>query len=259
MDIIVCLKRVPFIQEVDLEIDKTGKDVQKDTLAYVINDWDNYAVEESVLLKEKFGGTVTVMTVGYEEDEEILRKALAMGADKAFRVDPGETELDGFVIARILCALIKDMDHDLILTGVQADDDNCGMVGIVLAEHLGLPHAAVVTGIEPNEKEARIRVELEGGLEEVSQINLPALLSIQTGINEPRYVSIMGIKKARKKELNVVKVEDLNLTEDDLARQTIVEEVFLPPEGEGAEMIEGDPSIIAEEILRILKEKGVNV
>lgn len=259
MNIIVCLKRVPFTQEVDLEIDGTGKDVQKDTLAYVINDWDNYAVEESVLLKEKFGGTVTVMTVGYEEDEEILRKALAMGADKALRIDPGETEPDGFVIAKILSALIKGMDYDLILTGVQADDDNCGMVGIVLAEHLGLPHAAVVTGIEPSETEAEIRVELEGGLEEVSQINLPALLSIQTGINEPRYVSIMGIKKARKKELNIVKVEDLNLTEDDLARQIIVEEVFLPPEGEGAEMIEGDPSAIAEEILRILKEKGVGI
>jgi electron transfer flavoprotein beta subunit len=101
-------------------------------------------------------------------------------------------------------------------------------------------------------------VELEGGLDEVSKIELPALLSIQTGINEPRYVSIMGIRKAGKKELNVVKVEDIGLSDEDLVRQTIIEEYFLPPETEGAEMIEGDPSDVAEAILRILKEKGVS-
>jgi electron transfer flavoprotein beta subunit len=259
MNIVVCAKRVPFTQEVDLEIDKRKKDVEKDALAYVINDWDNYAIEEAVLLQEKFGGTVTAITIGNEDDEEILRRALAMGADKAIRIDPGELELDGFVISRILSEVIKGMEYDLILTGVQADDDNCGMVGIMLAEQRGLTHASVVTNVEPQGDEANIRVELEGGLDEVSRINLPALLTIQTGINEPRYVSIMGIRKARKKELNVVKVEDLNLTDDDLTQQTIIEEIFLPPETEGAEIIEGDASTIAEEIIRIMKEQGVNV
>jgi electron transfer flavoprotein beta subunit len=259
MNIVVCVKRVPMTQEVDLEIDGTGKDVKKDALAYVVNDWDNYAIEEAVLLQEKFGGTVTAITIGTEDDEEVLRRALAVGADRAIRIDPGDLELDGFVISKLLAGVIKELEYDLVLTGVQADDDNCGMVGIMLAEHLGLSHAAVVTGVEPEGDEATIRVELEGGMDEVSKIRLPALLSIQTGINEPRYVSIMGIRKAGKKELKVLKVEDLNLTEDDLTPRTVVEEVFLPPETEGAEIIEGDASKVAEEIIRILTEKGVMV
>ena len=259
MNIVVCVKRVPLTQEVDLEIDGTGKDVKKDALAYVVNDWDNYAIEEAVLLQEKFGGTATAITIGAEDDEEVLRRALAVGADRAIRIDPGDLELDGFVISKLLAHVIKDLDHDLILTGVQADDDNCGMVGIMLAEHLGLSHAAVVTGVEPEGDEATINVELEGGMDEVSKIRLPALLSIQTGINEPRYVSIMGIRKAGKKELKVLRVEDLGLTEDDITPHTVVEEVFLPPETEGAEIIEGDASTVAEEIIRILTEKGVTV
>ena len=259
MNIVVCVKRVPLTQEVDLEIDGTGKDVKKDALAYVVNDWDNYAIEEAVLLQEKFGGTATAITVGTEDDEEVLRRALAVGADRAIRIDPGERELDGFVISKLLAEVIKDLEHDLVLTGVQSDDDNCGMVGIMLAEHLGLSHAAVVTGVEPEGDEATIKVELEGGMDEVSKIRLPALLSIQTGINEPRYVSIMGIRKAGKKELKVLRVEDLNLAEDDLTPRTMVEEAFLPPETEGAEIIEGDASTVAEEIIRILTEKGVTV
>jgi len=259
MNIIVCVKRVPVTQEVDLEVDKEGKGIKKDMLSYFINEWDNYAIEEAVLLKEKFEGVVTVVTVGGEDDEEVLRRCLAMGADKAVRIDPGEIDLDAFVISRILKEVIKDQEYDLILTGVQADDDNDGMVGIMLAEQLGIAHSAVVTGIETEGDEALIKMELEGGIDEMAKIRLPALLSIQTGINEPRYVSIMGIRKASKKELNVINLDELNIPEDDLAQRTIVEEVFLPPETEGAEMIEGDPGTIAETILKIMKEKGVNV
>jgi len=236
MDIVVCVKRVPLTQEVDLEIDQSKKGVRKDMLAFVINEWDNYAIEEAVLLKEEFEGTVTAITIGNEDDEEVLRRCLAMGADKALRIDDEGVDLDCFVISKILAKAIEGMSYDLILTGVQADDDNQGMVGILLAEQLGRPHAAVVTGVEPEENQATIRVELEGGMDEVSKIKLPALLSIQTGINEPRYVSIMGIRKAAKKELNVVKVDELSLSEDDLLRQTIIEELFLPPETEGAEI-----------------------
>lgn len=259
MDIIVCIKRVPMTQEVDLEIDEHKTDVEKDDLAYIINDWDNYAVEEAVLLKENLGGTVTAITIGDEDDEEILRRAMAMGADKSIRIDPGTRTLDGFVTSKILSEVIKGLEYDLVLTGVQADDDNCGMVGIMLAEHLGLAHSAVVTGVEAEGNEATIKIELEGGLDEVSKIKLPALLSIQTGINEPRYVSIIGIKKARKKELQVIELEDLSLSEDDISPRTIVEEVYLPPETEGAEIIEGDASKIADEIIRILTEKGVSI
>ncbi|MFC1823980.1 electron transfer flavoprotein subunit beta/FixA family protein [Thermodesulfobacteriota bacterium] len=257
MNIIVCVKRVPMTQEVDLEIDASKKNIRRDTLAYVLNEWDNYAVEEAVLLKEKLGGDVTAVTIGSEDDEEVLRRSLAMGADRAVRVEPGNMEMDGYVISKILAAVAKDIEYDLVFTGVQADDDNYGMVGSMLAEHLDLAHAAVVTNIEPEGDEATISMELEGGIDEVAKIKIPALLSIQTGINEPRYVSIMGIRKAAKKELKVITVEDLSLPEDDLTPRAVIEEYFLPPETEGAEMIEGDPSTVAEQLLRILKEKGV--
>ena len=259
MNIIVCVKRVPFTQEVDLEIDEAKKDVDKEMLVYVLNEWDNYAIEEAVLLKEKLGGRVTAVTLGGEDDEEILRKCLAMGADNAIRIDPGDHQLDSFVTSRILAKVIQGLEYDLILTGVQADDDNCSMVGIMLAEHLGLPHAAVVNGIEPQGEEATIKVELEGGMDEISKIRFPALLSIQTGINEPRYVSIMGLRKARSKELNRVGVDELGLSEDDLGRWTFIEEAFLPPETEGAKMLSGEPSAVAEEILSIINEKGVSI
>jgi electron transfer flavoprotein beta subunit len=259
MEIVVCVKRVPMTQEVDLEIDAQKKDVRKDMLAYVINEWDNYAIEEAILLKEKFGGTVTAVTIGTEDDEEVLRRCLAMGADKAVRVDPGDVVLEPFVISKVLAAVVKGIPCDLILTGVQADDSNEGAVGIMLAELLGVAHAAVVTRVEPEGGELTVHVELEGGTDEVSRIRLPALLSIQTGINEPRYVSIMGIRKAAKKELSVVPVQDLGLTADDLSARTVVEELFPPPETAGAEIIEGDPATVAEEILRIMKEKGVSL
>ncbi|MBI5586101.1 MAG: electron transfer flavoprotein subunit beta/FixA family protein [Deltaproteobacteria bacterium] len=257
MNIIVCVKRVPFTQEVDLEIAPDKKDIEREDLAYVVNDWDHYAIEAAVRLQEEWGGTVTAVTLGMEEDEEVLRRCLAMGADRAIRIDPGERGLDGAGVARVLARVIDPLPHDLILTGVQAEDDNLGVVGIMLAELLGLNHAAVVTALEAGEGELTIRCELEGGVDERSKIALPALLTVQTGLNEPRYVSIMGIKKAAKKPLEVVFLESLDLQEDDLALQTIVEEVFLPPETGGAEMISGDPARIAEILLSILSEKGV--
>jgi electron transfer flavoprotein beta subunit len=259
MNIVVCMKRVPMTQEVDLEIDPKKMDVKKDMLAFVVNEWDNYAIEEAIQLQEKHGGHVTAVTIGSEDDEEVLRRCLAMGADRAIRIDPGDRVLDSYVTSRILAEVIKDLEYDLILTGVQADDVNNGAVGNMLAEQLGVAHASVVIGIEVIEKEAEIKIELEGGTDEVSKIRLPALLSIQTGINEPRYVSIMGIRKAAKKELSVMGLEELGLSEDDLSPRVLVEEVYLPPEAEGAEMIEGDAAMVAEAILRIIKEKGVNI
>ena len=259
MNIIVCIKRVPITQEVDLEIDNSKKDIRRGSLAYFINEWDNYAIEEAVRLKEKLEGTVTAVTIGDEDDEEVLRRCLAIGADRAIRIDPGDLDLDAFVIGRILAEVIRGLDYDLIFTGVQADDHNSGMVGGILAEHLGIAHSSVVTGLEVDGEEATIRIELEGGMDEVAKISFPALLTVQTGINEPRYVSIMGIRKASKKELNVKKVEDLNLSGDDLSPRSIMEELFSPPETEGAEMIEGDPITAAEEIIRIINEKGINI
>jgi electron transfer flavoprotein beta subunit len=257
MDIVVCIKRVPLTQEVDLEIDHTRKSVRGDELAYVINDWDNYAIEEAVSLKERLGGSVAAVTIGSEADEEVLRRALAMGADKAVRIDPGSRILDGFAMSHILARTVETIGYDLILTGVQADDDNAGVVGGMLAERLNIAHGAVITDIAVEDDLLTTRTELEGGMDEVSRFRLPVLLSIQTGINEPRYVSIMGIRKARKKELKVMNVEDLGLSEEELTPQTEVEAFFFPPETEGAKILEGDAAMVAEALLNILKEKGV--
>lgn len=259
MNIVVCVKRVPSTQEVDLEINSAGNDIKRDMLTYSINEWDNYAAEEAIQLRERTGGKVTVITIGNEDDEEILRRSLAMGADNAIRIDPGDKNLDPFLVSKILAKAVQDLEYDLIFTGVQSDDTNNGITGILLAGQLDLAHSSVVNGIEYQDKEIKVSVELEGGMEEVTAIDLPALLTIQTGINEPRYVSIMGIRKAAKKELKILSLNDLGFSDDELEAKTKIEEIFLPPETEGAEMIEGDPSHAAEELIRIIKEKGVNI
>lgn len=258
MDMIVCVKNVPDVEEVDLRIDDKGTDIDKKDLVFNINDWDNYAVEEAILLKEKHGGTVTAITVGNEDDEEVLRRSLAMGADRAIRVEVDNSgRFDSLGISKILSHVVKDVPHDLIFTGVLAEDDYNGMVGMMMAEQLHLNHSCMVTAIEIENGKARTTSELEGGLSEISLIDLPAVITIQTGINEPRYVSILGIRKAAKKELKVMDLTDLGLPGDDLAPKTIIEKVYLPPETEGAQMITGDPDKIASDFVEILTKKGV--
>jgi len=258
MEIIACVKRVPLTQEVDLEIAPDGRSIKRDDLVYIMNDWDSYAIEEAIQLKEGQGGTVTAITIGDEDDEDILRRCLAMGADRAIRISGTENlEMDGFVLANMLSAVVKDMEFDLILTGVQAEDDNMGMVGVMMAQRLGLGCSVLVTDLETGENgHVTIKGELEGGIDQVLDIQLPALLTIQTGINEPRYVSIMGIRKARKKELRVMDYRELSLSEADTTPMTRVEELSLPPETEGAEILKGTPEEMAEQFVGILREKG---
>ena len=258
MDIVVCVKRVPLTEEVDLVIDEQRKGIKKDQLAFVLNDWDNYAIEEAILLKEKHDGTVTAITVGNEDDEEVLRRCLAMGADRAIRIAVDDMgRFDSYGISKILSRVVKDLPFDLVFTGVLADDDYSGMVGMMMAEQLKINHANAVIAIEIEDGKARTTSELEGGLSEVSLIELPALLTIQTGINEPRYVSILGIRKAAKKELKVMDLSDLGISDEELSSRTIIEEVYLPPETEGAQILTGDADKIASDFLEILTKKGV--
>lgn len=201
MELVVCIKRVPETAEADIKIDASGRDIVRDGLAYTINEADNYALEEALLIKEREGGTVTVITMGPRESEDTLRMGLAKGSDAAIRLDdPAFAESDGVATARILAAAIKDLPHDLVLTGCMASDDWYSMVGPALAEFLGVPHATMVVKTELSEGKTRVSRELEGGLQEMLDIELPAVLTIQTGINEPRYASIMGIARASKKE-----------------------------------------------------------
>jgi electron transfer flavoprotein beta subunit len=262
MDIIVCVKRVPDTAEADVVIDEEKKDIKREGLPFDINEWDNYAVEEALLLKEKTGGSVIAVTIGSEEDEETLRRCLAMGADKAIRLtDEAFERSDGYAIAKILYGAVKDMKYDLIFTGVQSSDDGYAQVGVALAEMLGIPHAAMVSKIEEVDGgSAKVHQELEGGLENVMEIKLPALFTIQSGINEPRYVSIMGIRKARKKELIVKGLDDIKLGKDEVGEtgsMTKIEEIFIPPVERIAEILKGDPAEVSEKLGDIFKEKGL--
>jgi electron transfer flavoprotein beta subunit len=260
MNIIVCIKRVPETADADVMIDKSGRDIDKSGLVFDLNEWDSYAIEEAIRLKEKLGGVVTVLSMGGEESNESLRKCLAMGADDAIRLtDPAFSESDGFATARILAEAIRNIPYDLILAGTQAEDDGYGQVGVVLAELLGLPHASLVNRLEVQDKKVKAHRELEGGLEEVFEIDLPAVLTIQTGINEPRYVSIMGIRKVAKKEIKGLGMMDLHLKAEEVGlsgSDIRLEKIFLPSVGEGAEMLEGKPEEIALKVFDILKDKG---
>jgi electron transfer flavoprotein beta subunit len=260
VDIIVCVKRVPETTEADVVIEKSGRDIDKSGLVFDLNEWDRYAVEEAILLKEKQGGKVTVLTVGEEKSYESLQKCLAMGADDAIRLtDPAFNGSDGYATAKVLAEAIRKINYDLILTGAQAEDDGYGQVGVVLAEMLGIPHAALVNRIEVQDNHVKVHRELEGGLEDVFEILLPAVLTIQTGINEPRYVSLLGIRKAAKKEIKVIRASDLDLKAGDIGpagSDIRLEKVFLPQVGEGAEILEGKPEEVALKIFDILKDKG---
>lgn len=260
MNIIVCIKRVPETTEADVFIDKSGKDIDKSALVFDLNEWDSYAIEEAILLKEKLGGTVMVISMGGEESNESLRKCLAMGADDAIRLtDPAFNGSDGFATAKILAEAIRKIPYDLIFTGTQAEDDGYGQVGVALAKLLGIPHAALVNRLEVQDKKVKVHRELEGGLEEVVEIDLPAVLTIQTGINEPRYVSIMGIRKVAKKEIKTLGASDLNLKTEEVGlsgSDIRLEKIFLPLVGEGAEMLEGKPEELALKVFDILKDRG---
>ena len=260
-EIIVCVKRVPETAEADVVIDDSGKGIVDRDLAYVINEWDNYAVEEAIRIKEEFGGSVTVLTMGPEESDEVLRRCLAMGADSGIRLtDEAFDGSDARATAAVLHATIKDLNFDLVFAGVQAGDDGWGQVGGMLAEMLDVQHATLVTNIEIADKTAKIRRELEGGLEESLEIGLPAVLTIQTGINEPRYVSIMGIRKARNKEIRELHLEDTGLAKDNVGTAgsfVTTEGLSLPVSDKQAEILEGSPEEASEKLAEILKKGGV--
>jgi len=262
MDIVVCVKHVPDTTEAEIAIRDDERGIKKEGLVFDISEADNYAIEEALLLKEEFGGAITVLTVGPPEADETLRMCLAKGADKAVRLTDERFEgSDGYATARILAEAIKDMDYDLVLTGVQADDDGSAQVGVTLAEMLDIPHAALVVSTEvEDEQKMTVHRELEGGLHEVLEINLPALLTIQTGINEPRYASIFGIRKAMKKEIETLDLEDLDLAEEAVGvagSKTSLVRLFIPVVTAQATMLQGSPEEVSSELVTIFKNEGV--
>lgn len=260
MEIIVCVKRVPDTAELEIEIDRSGSGIEERDLAYGVNEWDNFAIEAALAIKEEHEGKVTAITIGGEDDEEVLRRALAMGADEAVHLmDSAFDGSDAQGIATILHKAITARPFDLVLTGAISSDRSSGQVGGMLAAMLGIPQVVLATDLEVEGGKAIVAHEVEGGLERKVELDLPALISVQTGLNEPRYVSIRGIRKVSKMEIPMQNAGDLELDTAAVGAagaKVSVEELFLPPKGEGAEMLEGDDEEMVEQLVAKLREQG---
>jgi electron transfer flavoprotein beta subunit len=260
MEILVCVKRVPDTAENEITVNRNGTDIERSDLVYSVNEWDNYAVEEAIRIRDKVGGSVTVVTVGDSESEEVLRREMAMGADKGILLsDPAFEGSDGQGVAAILKAEIDKGKFDLILTGAQADD-GAGQVGGILAAMLDRPFASLVNLIDViDERTLRVGREIAGGNQEINEIDLPCVLSIQTGINEPRYVGIRGIRKVASVDIPTHGAADLGLPAESAGKggaRVARLDYFTPQLGEGAEMIEGSTGEVVEKLVEILKSKG---
>lgn len=260
MEILVCVKRVPDNEENEIELNDAGNDIERDDLVYSVNEWDNYAVEEAIQMVDEHGGSVTVVTIGDEEAEEVLRREMAMGAEKGILVDDESLEgSDGKGIAIVLKAVAEKGSYDLILTGAQADAGQA-QVGGMLAALMDIPYASLVNKIDIiDDKKLKVGREIEGGDQELNEIDLPCVLSIQTGINEPRYVGIRGIRKVASVEIPAFNAGDLGIASDavgEAAAKVKKVDYFLPEMGEGAEMLEGSTEEIIDKLIELLKAKG---
>ncbi len=260
MEILVCVKRVPDTAENEIEVNRDGSDIERGDLVYSVNEWDNYAVEEAIQIRDNVGGSVTVITVGDEDAEEVLRREMAMGADQGILLnDDAFANSDGKGLATLLKAAVEKGKYDLILTGAQSDT-GAGQVGGMLAALLDLPYASLVNKIEiVSDKQIKVGREIEGGNQEINEIELPCVLSIQTGINEPRYVGIRGIRKVASVEIPVHGSGDLSVAADAVgAAGAKVKRLdyFVPETGEGAEILEGSTDEITEKLFELLKAKG---
>jgi electron transfer flavoprotein beta subunit len=261
MKVLVAVKEV---REVDDDFEISGTTIDDRYLDYDLNEWDDYAVEEAVQIAEAGGvDEVVAVTIGPERSEETIRMALAKGADRAVRVwdddVAAEDLLDPRSKARLLAAVVEREAPDLVLTGVQASDDAFGATGVALAERVGYEWAAVVNALDLDAEAgvASVHRELEGGVEELTDVELPAVLTIQTGINEPRYASLRGIRQAQQKEITHQTVADLGLDADAVRGPLELTEMYEPETESDAEIFEGSPDDTAARLAGVLREKGV--
>lgn len=259
MEILVCVRRVPDTSENEIELNAEGNDIERDELVYSVNEPDNYAVEEALQIRDRVGGSVTVVTVGSEEDEEVLRRELAMGANRAVLLsDESFNGSDGRGVATLLRDFALKGHYDLILTGVQADD-GAAQVGGMLAAMLDHPFASLVNSISVENGKLRISREIEGGNREINEIDLPCVLSIQTGINEPRYVGMRGIRQVASVPIPTLGAADVGVDPAAVGQKAAkVKRIdyFVPARGKGAEMLHGDRKENAAKVLELVGAKG---
>lgn len=255
MNIVVAVKQVPDLVE-ELEINEEGAGLDPDVLSFVLNEFDDHALEEALLLKEEAGGSVTVIGVDATgELDQALYTAIAKGADQAVMIVGGfeEEGLSSHAMARLLADAIHDLDYDLILVGVQAADDLDGQVAPMLAAHLGLPHVGVVTGVQVSNGTATVHKEYWGGIMAEMDVTLPAVLGIQAARQSPRYAPVSRVRQAMKEAT----IEETEVDEVPEAPMAPVLRMFTPETAGRAQFIEGDEEEVAERIVEILRERGI--
>jgi electron transfer flavoprotein beta subunit len=250
MKIVVAIKQVP-VRDSQLRIDAGQRWIQEDDLSYEINEPDAYALEEALQLKEKHGGEVVALCAGPERAAQTIREALAKGADRAIHIeDENLKQLDTLGVATLLARAVKAENPDLILTGLQSDDLGYGQTGVVMAELLGLPHSTIIMQVEVQAGSIKVKRELENGWFQHIEMPLPAVLTIQSGINKLRYATLMGIKKAKTKEIRRVTVGDIGAAP---AATATFERVYVPQKSKQTQLFEGDAKKAAAQLVEKLK------
>lgn len=250
MKIIVAIKQVPE-RDAQVRIDAAGKWIEEADVQFAMNESDAYALEEALQLKEKHGGEVVVLSGGPERVGTTIREALAKGADRAIHVDADNLHtLDALAVGRILAEAIKPESPDLVLTGLQSDDLGLGQTGVILAELLGLPHASLILTVEKTDAGLTVKRELEGGWFQNVELPLPAVLTIQSGGNKLRYATLMGIKRAKTKEVRRVAAAELGAPAAPLA---VLESIALPQKQRSTQILPGDAKEAAAALVEKLK------
>jgi electron transfer flavoprotein beta subunit len=248
--IAVCIKQVPT-REWQPRLDEAGTWIREQEASFEMNEPDAYALEEALRLKEKHGGEVVACSVGPPRVQQVIREALARGADRGIHVDDARlASADAFLTAGALAGAMKDEQFDLVLTGLQSDDQGFAQVGVVLAERLGLPHATIIMEVQVGDGRVRVKRELEGGWFQWMTLPLPAVLTIQSGINQLRYATLKGIMAAKKKEIRRAPAPA-----GSTARQKIVA-LYTPGKAKQTQIIGGSPAEAAKELVRRLREEA---
>ena len=246
MKILVCMKQVPQ-KDAPLKLNESGTWIRED-VSYEVNEPDAYALEAALRQKEKNGGEVVVITAGPGRAQQVLREALAKGADRAIHLeDNAFVGLDALSTARAFAAAIKDEQFDLIFTGLQSDDYGFAQTGVILAELLGWPHATIIMQIEKTDAGIEVKRELEAGYFQFVDIPLPAVLTIQSGINKLRYATLIGIKQAKNKPLRKVTMADVQQAVGTNAQK--LERLYVPQKSKKTEYLEGAPGEIAKKLV----------
>jgi electron transfer flavoprotein beta subunit len=250
--ILVCMKQVPQ-KDSPLKLNEAGTWIRED-VSYEVNEPDAYALEEALRQKEKHGGEVVVITSGPARAQQVLREALAKGADRAIHLEgDGFVGLDAVNTAKAFAAAVKDENFDMIFTGLQSDDYGFAQTGVVLAERLGWTHATIIMQIEKTDAGIRVKRELEAGYFQFVDMSLPAVLTIQSGINKLRYATLIGIKQAKMKPLKKVTFEELGAALGENLQR--IEKLYVPQKTKKTEVIEGPPAEVAKKLVDKLRNE----